>query len=118
MGVTAITNAVVDAKKQAGIDLQLFGFDACLMSNYESIVTFKGLSRYYIGSEELEVRVRLCVSVRLCVCVRVAGCVGARAFGHVCVCERARACVCTRVCVRFACGCARECVCVCLCVCV
>ncbi len=97
--MTAITNAVVDAKKQAGIDLQLFGFDACLMSNYESIVTFKGLSRYYIASEELEVLAHLCVSVRLCVCACgwVRRC--ARARSDTCVCERARLCVFGHVCV-------------------
>ncbi len=51
----SIRDALSRAMKAAGVKrLDLLGFDACLMANYETALVFQPLSSYYLASEETE----------------------------------------------------------------
>lgn len=50
-----IREAVATALASTSVKkLDLLGFDACLMANYEAIAALQGLASYYLASEELE----------------------------------------------------------------
>ena len=51
----SIRDSLSRALKSAGVKrLDLLGFDACLMANYETALVFQPLSSYYLASEETE----------------------------------------------------------------
>ena len=51
----SIRDALSRALKATGVRrLDLLGFDACLMANYEAALVFQPLSAYYLASEETE----------------------------------------------------------------
>ena len=51
-----IVQALADGLRSSGLGrpFDIFGFDACLMANYEVLLALSPYARYFIGSEEVE----------------------------------------------------------------